>query len=355
MKIAFVIRNDYLVNRGGDTYQFLKTKKYLEEYEDIEIEVVNSVDELKRTDCQLIHIFNIQTDKFTLEMVQEAKKRGMKVVLSPIIWALGDAKYVNICSKFITNFSVICKMRFIGNFVEKVLYFFNKKKYKEILELCDLILPNSDEEGEYLLNTYNSKVNSIAVPNCIDMKIQNNSKYEDLPQNIILEVARIEPTKNQLGVVLALMDEKDIPLYFIGKQNDCHKKYIKRVKAFAEKRGNTFFIEEMPQERLIEYYKAAKVHVLPSFRESPGLVSLEAMYYGVNIVVADERYCPTKYYQFDKYGYVCNPYSVKSIKEEIMIAYNTDKRMLEKEYFEFINYKKAAELTRNGYMSILYN
>lgn len=355
MKIAFAIRADYLMNRGGDTYQFLKTKEYLEEYEDIEIVVINSVDEFKKTDCQLIHIFNIQTDKFTLAMVQEAKKRGIKVVLSPIIWELGDARYVNICSKFTTNFYIICGMKVMGNFVEKALYIFNKKKYKEILELCDLILPNSDEEGEYLLSTYNSTVKSISVPNCIDIKMQSNLSSKNLPKNMVLEVARIEPTKNQLGVVLALMDEKDIPLYFVGKQNDCHKKYIKKVKALAEKRGNTFFIEEMPQEKLIEYYKAAKVHVLPSFRESPGLVSLEAMYYDANIVVADKRYRPTKYYQFDKYGYVCNPYSVKSIKETIMDAYNTDKRIVEKEYFKFINYKKAAELTRNGYISILRN
>ena len=54
----------------------------------------------------------------------------------------------------------------------------------------------------------------------------------------------------------------------------------------GKKRGNTFFLGEISHDDIYPYYSKAKVHVLPSFRESPGLSTLEAAVFGVNCVVS---------------------------------------------------------------------
>lgn len=85
MNIVFGIREDYAINRGGDTFQMLKTKEYLEKYEDIgEIRVVTTPNELIGK-IDILHVFNLQTTQLTYSLIRKAKEMQAKVVLSPII------------------------------------------------------------------------------------------------------------------------------------------------------------------------------------------------------------------------------------------------------------------------------
>ena len=81
-----------------------------------------------------------------------------------------------------------------------------------------------------------------------------------------------------------------------------------------------FFIDEISPEEVKTYYRQAAVHVLPSFRESPGLVSLEAFYNGCEIVVSDSRFVPINYYRFNEIAHICNPFDPKSIKGAVLSA-----------------------------------
>ena len=353
MKIAFAIRPNYLSNRGGDTFQFLKTKKYLEmDYND-EISIITNPEDLKKDNSPIVHVFNLQTADFTLAIVKEAKKLHKKICLSPIIWHFGDAQYVNHITRLTLNLNIISRLNMLSVLSEKMSFIKKYEIQKTILQYCDAILPNSEEEECIIKEKYKIKVLSRIVPNCIDSLPDSNSPDLQKFSSIVLEVGRIEPTKNQLGVLLALMDHKDIPLFFIGKQNNTKKYYIDYLKELGSKRTNTFFIDDLPQEDLISYYKAAKVHVLPSFRESPGLVTLEALYYNTNVVVSEKKYCPVSYYQLDKYGYICNPYSVESIRNAILNAYYQETKKVPNEYFSFYHYKNAAKMTHNVYDELL--
>ena len=75
MNIAFGIRPDYLTNRGGDTYQMLKTKEYLERFEDMNIQIITRSEELK-DGFDILHIFNMQNPDFAYEMLKKAKNLG---------------------------------------------------------------------------------------------------------------------------------------------------------------------------------------------------------------------------------------------------------------------------------------
>lgn len=352
MKVAFCMREDYMTNKGGDTFQMLKTKEYLEMKDDIEINIITTPEELNE-DFDIVHIFNLQTIELAYIMTMTAKKYGIKIVLSPIIWRFGDAGYVNKMMRLTHSYSITKSFRILGNIFEYISIHNKLKMKKEILKNADMVLPNSPEEGKILYEQYGVKFNEKTVPNCIDVAIKGSALETSDERKMILQVGRIEPTKNQMAVVLALMNDKDIPLYFIGKQNNRKKFYINKLKKLAKKRGNTYFIEELPPEKLVNYYKTAKVHILPSYRESPGLVTLEALYYGCNIVASSEKYCPVEYYMFNQVGHLCNPYSLKSIRKALLDAYNSPTVEVPEDYFEIFNYKNAAKITREAYEEVL--
>ena len=354
MRIVFGMRPDYLSNMGGDTVQMLKTKEYLEKYEDVQVDIISKPEELD-SQYDILHIFNLQNSGFAHSMLNTAKQLGIKVVLSPIIWRFGDSGYVNKLMRLTHSMNFVRKFQTTSKIFEFISIKKNRNIKEYILKNCDIVLPNSDEEGNILRDQYGIDFNEMVVPNCIDINLAEENQDISIPMNFVLQVGRVEPTKNQLSLLQAMMKHKDIPLFFIGKQNKRKKFYIDQLKELAAIRGNTFFIEELPQSQLAQYYKAAKVHVLPSFRESPGLVTLEALFYGCNIVVSDDRFCPIKYYRFDRLGYICDPYSVESIEKAVVRAYRDKTVNVDNDYFDFFSYYNAAKITRQDNLRILGN
>lgn len=351
MNIVFGIREDYAINRGGDTFQMLKTKEYLEKYEDIgEIRVVTTPNELIGK-IDILHVFNLQTTQLTYSLIRKAKEMQAKVVLSPIIWKFGDSCYVNKMMRITNNFKLTCRMHKMSILFEWYATQKNARIKKEILRMADVVAPNSMEESEILRQQYKVDFVTTIVPNCIDKEISEGKTKNE--RKAILQIGRIEPTKNQMAVLLAMMNHKEIPLYFIGKQNKEKLFYINKLKKLAIERGNTFFIEELSQGELVKYYENSKVHVLPSFRESPGLVTLEALFYGCNIVFSNERYCPIKYYRLDKYGAECDPYSIKSVEQAILQEYVNEQPNISAEYFKIFNYENAAKITHDIYLELV--
>ena len=85
MLVNFAIRKDYLTNRGGDTFQLLKTIEYLEKYGDIHCKIVSDPEKID-SNLDILHIFNLQNASFAYTMEQAAKKKKAKVVISPIVW-----------------------------------------------------------------------------------------------------------------------------------------------------------------------------------------------------------------------------------------------------------------------------
>lgn len=372
MDIVFISRKNMFEKIGGDTIQLLKTKEYLERMYKINIRIcldLSEIDMIKSSD--LVHIFNIQNADYTLEAINLCKKLGKKTVLSTIFWDLRSASYVNFAYKIlkVTPSLLLYRTKFIGEFGIRLAYkviknkkniMYNKRKIaKKILIEADYILPNSNEELNLLAKFYNVSEDLLAkksrvIPNAIDMdNLKNELNHNSLIQckDYILQVGRIEPIKNQISLVKALEDIKEVPIVFIGRIGD--QSYFEKLKKIADKRGNVFFIEEVENDAVYNYYRNAKCHVLPSFRESPGLASLEALASGIPIVVSEKKYCPITYYKFDLYGYTCNPFSVNSIKVAVMKAYNGGVKLEPPlNFIQDFTYAKAAEETYKAYKTI---
>lgn len=362
MEIIFANRKNCLNERGGDTVQMLKTKEYLEKKYGDKINIcLDSSDINKYPKAEIVHIFNIQTVEESLKYVEESKKANKKIVLSTIYWDLSEMVYMNRGTRIFRNLKLVRNLRRI-DFLKKIISLENiflRKKQKKLIESVDFLLPNSDEElkiisEKYKINIDELRKKSISVPNAVDIKLNSNinTNKEIKFKNYVLQVGRIELNKNQISVVEALYNHPEIPILFIGRKSEgvSNNIYIKKLYKISSERGNVHFINEINHEELAVYYKNALVHILPSFRESPGLVSLEALFYGTEIVVSNEKYCPIKFYKFNEIAHICDPYSIKSIEIAILTAIKEKRNnKIGNEYFSYFSYEQVALKTREVY------
>src|SRR5262249_25316706 len=98
-------------------------------------------------------------------------------------------------------------------------------------------------------------------------------------KDFILQVGRIEASKNQLMTAYALRGLK-IPLVFIG--GNLQRPYLQWCKQFGPK--TLRILPHLPASELRSAYAAARVHVLPSWMETCGIVTLEAALANCNVV-----------------------------------------------------------------------
>lgn len=376
MNIVFAARSDLLTRRGGDTVQILKTKEAIEVLTGKKIVLCLNANELSTLNrIDVVHVFNLQTTDVTLAFIRSAKKIGAQVVLSTIYWNLWHAAFVDkIRSRWpAANLQAVPYLERFWRFVfqnrlikKGFLGYEYVQSKKEIIDSSDLLLPNSDEElasvaKDICVDVADLMLKSIVVPNAVDLITLSPSLCGVEVPNVaarsrtaVAIIGRIEPIKNQLSVIYALKDRPEIPMLIIGrKSNDPkHAEYVRHVIATGLERGNVCFIDEIPHEEVITFLASVKVHVLASFRESPGLATLEALYAGCNVVTSSATYCPINYYSFERYGSQCNPFSVRSILEAIDCELNAPAPQFPKEYFEKFSYHNVAICTYGAYTTL---
>lgn len=364
MKVLFQSRKTLYTSPGGDTTQILKTKEYLEKLGvkvDITLELTPDV-----SGYDVVHVFNLMRPQELYLQVKNAKKQGKKVALSTIYGLyeecekktrVGILKVINNLLPFSTieYLKVIARVFLNREFNRgTIIYLINghKRLQRRIVEMTDVFLPNSESEMQRVAKDFNLKeYNYVSVANAVDV---NKFDYENVVvspdlekyRDCVLCVARIEGRKNQLNVVRAC---KDLPytLVFVGKAGTNSQKYYAQCKAEANNR--TYFTGPIPHEQLPQLYKLAKVHVLASWMETPGLSSLEAGIMRTNIV-ATKKGDPEDY--FKEFAYYCEPDDLQSIHDAIKNAYEQPyNEGLYKRIMENYKWENTAEQTLQGYKS----
>lgn len=370
MRIAYCIRPNF--EDGGDGVQVVKTREYLlKSHPDLEIDIITSPESLNDL-YDFIHIFNYATTDVTRAFFEKACSLNLKIVSSPIYW---DYSYSIMplymyfwCNKsFISESFVKYHRRFnplisllpkklIKNSYSNVSQRF-KKDIQFFIQNSQLILPNSMREGELCCKfagvpSYESKIREVY--NGVDVSNVNILKEEDfflkyqIPQNYILQVGRIEYLKNQMNLISSLIDYPEIPIILLGKSKE-KRPYVKQIRKLALKRGNVFILDSVSHDDVYSFYRYAKVHVLLSMRESPGLVSLEALSQGCPIVVSDERCLPVKTYFKENFISV-NPFNKNEIKEAILTSYYKDHQEVDLSKFSWSN---VANMTYKAYQEFI--
>lgn len=328
MNILMISRSTLFSSPGGDTIQMIKTAEELRNLNvNVDIKLTNDKIEYKNYD--LIHFFNIIRPA---DILYHIKKSKLRYVVSTIFVDYTEFEkqvrsgFRSIVFKLLSGDTIEYLKAIVKHVlrIEKIMslsYIFlgHKRSVKLISSNAEALLPNSKSELERFITKYNTKPkDATIVPNGIEIK-----KYEDITQNekfvnSIVCVGRIEGRKNQLNLIKAMKDI-NIPLYIIGNVSPNSKDYLNSCQTLAKEYDHIHFIPHIDQLELYAIMKAAKVHVLPSWFETTGLVSLEAAYLDTNIVVTHKGDQDEYFQDLAEY---CEPDDIVSIKNAILSAYN---------------------------------
>lgn len=366
MKVLFQSRKTLFSAPGGDTTQMLKTKEYLEK---LGVQVDVTIDlEPDLSDYDIVHIFNLMRPQDVYLQVKNAKRYGKKIALSTIYGPYEEYEkkarggFLQIINRFLSitqieYLKVIARAVLNLEFSKGTIIYLlkgHKRLQKEIVKNVDVFLPNSESEMLRVAKDFNLKdYKHVAIANAVDInkfdysKIQIDNALEQY-RDCVLCVARIEGRKNQLNVIKAC---KSLPykFVFIGKPSPNSKKYFEMCKQEAS--DNCIFLGQIDHEKLPQFYKLAKVHILASWMETPGLSSLEAGVMKTNIVVTKKG--DTEDY-FQKYAFYCEPDDIDSIRLAVKNAFETPfNEELRQRILDNYKWEDTANQTLEGYKMIV--
>ena len=370
MRVLIQSRKNLFDLRGGDTVQLEKTKAELEK---LGVEVDISLDfEPDLSNYDLVHLSNVTRIQETYLQVKNAKKQGKKIVLSTIYWPMDEFEkqgQVGI-RKLINSFLDIDdqeRIKAIARYIKdkesrneatKNLWkigYTNMQRY--VVSNVDYFLPNSEMEMDEFCKSFGVKKDKYKViPNAIDAdiaKIQNESKTPEefiKYKDAIICVGRIEPRKNQLSLVKAL-DQSGYKLVLVGTVSDNQKGYFAKIKEIIDRNESFCYIPRIENAKLYQLYKICKVSTLPSWLDTPGLVSLEAAAMGCNLAISSKG-STTEY--FGDYAEYCLPDDIEGIRKAIDVAYSKPKDSQLKTYiFDNYTWEIAGKKTFEAYKEIL--
>jgi glycosyltransferase involved in cell wall biosynthesis len=161
--------------------------------------------------------------------------------------------------------------------------------------------------------------------------------------DFILCVGNIERRKNQLLMVEAAR-ELDLPIVLIGPVSPGDGDYLAKCRLRG---GDALtYIDWLPRELVASAYKAAAVHVLPSFAEGAALSTMEAAAAGCDIVTSNRGS------EFEYYGDLvctCDPLSPSSIQAAIEHAMRHPRGQQLVAHMRAFSWTRTAEATLSAY------
>lgn len=336
---------------GGHSVQLQKTQKALQA-EGVDFQIHSTIPrDISRYD--IAHIFD-----YDIAKIREVRDCGLPVALSTIYW---NRDYYIFGSQRAPLSSWRRRIRLSASIVRSVLTDSYPSKLDSIssrwqvrricCEMADLLLPNSEMEAKALRDDLQVTTAAQVVPNAVDDSIfqlprDKGSNWTD--RNGVIYVGRFEPHKNQLGLIQAM---RASPLYLklIGPPHPDHSDYVKRCE--RELANNHEIISHIDHDELACWYQRSRVHVLPSWFETTGLVSLEAALSGCNIVTTNRGYACE--YFGDRALYVDHAYP-RSIRSAIETAHADEPNAeLQSHVRENFTWCHTARATAEGYQRLL--
>ena len=339
-RVLMQIRPDWESSPGGDSIQLRGTQAALEA---LGVRVSVSTDlQPDLAGFDIVHAFNTTRPQESLEHCANARRQGKPVVLSTVYW---DAR------EFLHRAQQMLDPDFEPSAREVATLAAREAQAAVVMEMADLLLPNSEAERDLLARNFGIPAQQCRiVPNAVEERF-----FEATPDDFVREhglrdfvlcVGRIELRKNQYAL-LAALEDSDLPLVLIGPAMD--EAYLERCRSRATPRVT--FIPALPHELLPSAYAAARVHVLPSWYDTPGLVSLEAAAAGCNIVSTD-RGSAREY--FGDLAWYCSPDDVDSIRRAVTAAWDTPRSdRVARHVREGYTWAVAARTTLEAYRTAL--
>ncbi len=368
-RVLMVNRADARIQAGGDTIQMDKTCAALRKM-DVKVEQ-RLVHELTEQDwsTDIVHIFNLQLPEQTQLVYDLAIKHNVPIVLSPVYWdpLPGLFAQSHHLKRGWHRLRQLVGYR-VGLKIYRCWQYYNYRHWpswrlqRAMLEQVDALLPNSKMEFQCLCHDFYFDQHDLQdvttiVPNGVDADLFGSMPHPSVAwrdrigdQRFVLQVGRISPEKNSAATIRALQDI-EVPIVFVGRASVQSAEYAQYCYALGHKRGRVIFIDWVSHEELPSLYALAATHVLPSWRETPGLVSLEAAAAGCAVV--STTIGSAKEY-FGSYAYYCKPHDLGSIRRAVVAALDSPRKPLLREHvLRNFTWTEAAKQTLRAYEQVL--
>lgn len=295
-------------------------------------------------DC--LHLFGSQPEH--VPVVEAARRRGMRVALSPIAWFDWAASWRE-------PWPWPHRLAACGKFALRATFPRLPTWRRRLYHAVDLVLPNSQAEAEQLMRYFGVEPRRIRVVfNGADVRFAAADPAAFIERagcrGFVLYAGRVEPRKNQLGFLRA-MRESELPIVILGSPVPGHEAYYFACRREAGE--NVQFVDQLDHHDplLASAYAAAGCLALASWFETPGLVALEAAMSGTPLVLPAAG--SAREYFGDLASYVL-PDDPHDIRRAVMaaVARGRSARLAElvREHF---SWRTAAQVTRGVYEELV--
>jgi glycosyltransferase involved in cell wall biosynthesis len=354
---------------GGDVTQAYETARSLNAL-GIDARVSPEL-EPDLTDVDLVHLFNLVRPQDAMVQARHAWRHDRPVALSTVYCDMSEFDRSAragiggmIARRAGRNSTELAKAggrairsrEFHGG-LAPLLWPGYEQLQRELLARCDVLLPNSQSEMERIERDLGVEVpreRYVTVPNGIDPDYYSPERLagQAPPRHLagyegcVLCVGRVEGRKNQLNLIRAL---KDSPYQIVlaGAPAANQNSYVETVRDAVADSANVVWLGSVSDEEKRWLYDLARVHVLPSWMETTGLVSLEAAAMDCALVVTPNG--DTRDY-FDGHAHFCGPHELGSIRTAVDGAYRTGPdAALRRRIFADYTWDAAARATASGY------
>lgn len=305
-----------------------------------------SADRTDILDVDCLHLFGSLPSH--LPLVDAARRRAVPVVLSTIAW-------FDLASYWQSGRTPAGRVAACVQFCARALCPRLPSWRRRLYHAVDLLLPNSTAEAEQLMRYFGVRPERIhVVPNGADERFaraSGNAFVEKFGvRDFVLMVGRIEPRKNQLGLIRA-MRGTGVPVVVLGRAVPGHEGYFDQCRRAAG--DEICFVDRFEHDDplLASAYAACGCLALPSWFETPGLAALEAAMTGTPLVLPQGG-CAKEYFGDDA-PYV-RPGDLEGIRRAVLAALGQPRNAaLARRVRESFSWTMTAGVTRDGYHKVV--
>ncbi len=353
LRVLMQTRPNVFIQRGGDTIVLERLSKGLSEA-GVSVTVDITGDQNPGS-YDVVHLYNFATPTITHALAQRARAVGVPFVVTPLYEDIAlfhtQSHYVaNKLVEYVNQRQAIPGWNMTYQELSRIVPM-QRFPVDEVANYAAAVMPNGAGEAEALRRDFPTIKSIMEVP--VGSEIGAHTGPELFEQtygvrDFVFCVGRLESRKNQLMLLKALEDS-ELTVVLAAGAFSYQPKYEAAVRDF-KRRGKTIILGHVEPEMLSSAYAACRLHVLPSWYELPGLVSLEAAAYNKNIVVT--RTGTTADYVGDR-GFYCVPWDADSIHSAVHAAYYAPVREGLVEMAQRFSWLRAVQKTLDVYKTVV--
>ncbi len=353
MRVLLWNRSNAFDVPGGDT---VIMRRLIEELPKFGVELAVYDESQSPDDFDLVHLINLTVKNVSEEVQRKCNRAGVPFVITTLCedwprYLLQSVSTVNLFQRYLSNgrdettFRRDLQSLMTQSPAQRV-------GLTEVVNSAALLFSCGPSESDRLAVDYPRAAHKTVVAKFGVSEVQKPSAEEIAFvrgrlgfDEFALCVGRLETRKNQLMLMKALENE-GLPIVLAAGKASVQAPYVNLISQFTLK-SPVRIVRHLEQREYSAMLSAASVHVLPSWFELPGLVSLEAAAHGTPVVASDWG-ALTDYLPEGQFS-ACDPSSPESIQNAVRRALHTPRDSAVAKLASSYTWQQFASSTLSGY------